>query len=161
MSTTHVIPDPSLWLSPISWIGSPPQPVQNYSRDFSAACTFVRGELIVTMAQIIGSGMTRETQESFPALIRIEDGKPVDVHSPSPDQTYWTLRATKTGRKTLWRLHEGESFPAETLIEIAFERAIVQSILPAEGSRKYISFMILDDGTTQNLSHERDSDQGD
>lgn len=84
-----------------------------------------------------------------------------DRYSSSIQRTWWTLTLTKNGRKAGWQLREGPSLPAETLIDIPLERAIVQSILPAEGSRKYISLMILENGSAQNFSHELNPDPHD
>lgn len=61
----------------------------------------------------------------------------------------------------IWQRYEGPNAPDEKLVDITFQSEIVQSILPAEGSQKHISFMIKRDGTIQNFSHAKDSDPND
>src|SRR5262245_43890567 len=101
------VPRAALWQGPMAWVGSPPTPVEDYSREFPANAVFVRAELLLTLAESIGPGMTRQTERAIPGLIRLERGRPVEVHAPGLDGQCWTYRPTQAKRQRKWSLFKG------------------------------------------------------
>lgn len=161
------LPAVETWTTPLAWCGAPLRPVENYSRYFPVSALFVRAELVAAFVEEIGPGMTRSTQKALPGLLRLDKGKAVEVHVNGLDGQCWTFRAERKGRKTKWPLHVGAEFPAtglaseELLAKYAFEQIAVQSVLPAEGSLKHISFIIRDDFSMEDLAHASDPDPND
>lgn len=159
------IPDVALWTAPMAWAGQPLRDVPNYSRGFPSAATFVRGEAIFTVTEPLGEGMERQSEIAKPSLIRLEKGKPVDVHVPGLDGRCWTYRAVKTGKKMAWERLAGDRYPAsepaqpDDRFHIGF--VVVQSILPADGTGKYISFRIAGDGNVEDFARTSDPDPRD
>lgn len=150
----------------MSWVGSPPRAVANYSREAPADATFVRGEVILTLAEAIAPGMTRQTERALPALIRLERGAAVEVHLPGGDGRCWTYRPHRTGRTTRWHLHAGAEFGGaaervESLDGFEIERVVVQSVLPMAGTRRHVSFSIDGEGRATNLARATDPDPND
>lgn len=158
MTDSTDYPSPSLWQSPLCWTGWPPQAVENYSREFPPACTLVRGELLVTLTETIGPGITRESQRALPALIRLEAGQPISVDARTPEGSIWTLVSAKKGRKKVW---QWQTSNADLAASLPFARAVLQSLLPSEATRKFICLMIDESGSTQNLAATRDPDPND
>ena len=165
--SSPAVPPAELWTSPMSWGGSPLRGIENFSRDFPGAAVFVRGELIYTLSEEIGPGMTRQTEKALPCLIRLDRAKPVDVHTVGLDGQCWTYRAEKRGRKVHWTLSIGNAFPStdpaeeHVLKQVAVSRVVVQSILPEAGSRKPIAFAIRDDGSMEDFAKAIDDDPND
>lgn len=161
------VPPVEQWTAPMAWAGPALKPVENWSREFPANAAFVRGELVLTLAEETGPGMTRQMERAVPALIRLEKGKPVEAHAPGPDSRCWTYRAEKDGRKTRWRLYTGDTYPATRpaadhwTAPWRVEYAILQSVMPEYGSGKYISLMIREDGSVENLTRAKDPDPND
>lgn len=159
-------PPPAAWQGPMAWVGAPPRPVENYSREFPAEAVYVRGEVILTLAEPIGPGTTRDTERAVPALISLERGAPVEVRLPGLDGRCWVYRRARVGRKVRWHLLGGEAFEgaAEPVVlpgGATVERAVVQSVLPMAGTRRYVSLLIDDEGRAEDLSASRDPDPDD
>ncbi|MCA9436254.1 MAG: hypothetical protein KC978_10745 [Candidatus Omnitrophica bacterium] len=161
------IPSSDMWTAPISWTNSPLRPIENYSRDFPPTTVFTRCELIYTLTEEIGPGSRRETERALPGLLRLEKMKPVEVHVLGFDSSCWTYRIGKRGRKTVWEWTVGAEWPAdqpapeELKRKYLVDRIVVQSLLPAYGTNKPISFMIRDDSTAEDFSKATDPDPGD
>jgi hypothetical protein len=159
------MPAVELWTGPMAWVGADLRPVENWSREFPESAVFVRGELVLTLSETIGDGMTRQTERALPSLIRLEKGKAVEFHAPGLDGRCWTFRLEKCGRTSRWKRYADLSFPATepagTDAGVTIEYATVQTILPMNGTRRHIAFMIRDDGSAENLAGARDPDSGD
>ena len=159
------VPDSALWQGPMAWAGSPPRPVANYSREFPADATFVRAELIFQLGTPSGPGAMRVEERAVPGLIRLDRGKPVEVHAPGPDGQCWTYR--RLGRASRWALCVGPSFPAgepaapSFLEPMVVEQVVVQSVLPKQGTGKVVSFVISSGGRADDLSRAVDPDPND
>ncbi|HRI86955.1 MAG TPA: hypothetical protein PLJ47_13430 [Candidatus Hydrogenedentes bacterium] len=141
-------PRSSLWCTPLTWSGEDATPIDNY-RDIPANAVFTRAELIVY-----------STEQAFPALMRLHEGKPIEVYVKGFDGAPWTFRKESRGRAFVWRLYVGDSFPGTHLappelrkqFESELEYITVQTILPLAGSGKAISFMIRDDGSVEDFA---------
>lgn len=163
ISSPPGFPDPALWQGPMSWAGSPAKPVANYSRGFPAHATFVRAELIFEVQTPSGPGTTRSEERAVPGLLRLDRGKPVEVHAEGPDGRCWTYRK---GRASRWALSVGASFPAtdpadpSPLGQTEVTRVVVQTVLPKEGTGKYVSFVV-SSGRAEDLTRASDPDPDD
>jgi hypothetical protein len=160
------VPDTALWQSPISWIGQPPQPGP-FAGEIPVKATFTRATVRLVMSEPVTDIMSRNTEAHLPGLIRLEAGKPVEVHLTGPDGRCWTWRRLKEGRKLRWKLFAGTSFPAATPVEASpiapsfVEYVYVSSLLTMVGSGRGISFMIRDDGSMEDFSRAADPDPND
>jgi len=161
------VPPAAHWQAPMAWIGSPPQPVLDAYFECPEQAVFVRAALVMTLSEPIGPGMRRETVTTVPGLLRLEGGKPVEVHCAGPNGQCWTHRVVKEGRKTRWALFTGTDFPAGEAIPASddsapcIEQVVVQSLVPMQGSRKFVSFIIQADGRSMNVSAMADPDPDD
>jgi hypothetical protein len=163
---TGAVPAANLWQGPMSWIGSPPQPVENFAREFPENATFVRGEVLLTLAEPIGPGMTRQTLRALPSLIHLDRGTPVEVHMPGLNGRCWTYRSVREGRKTRWCLFEGSTFnettePLSETTGASIEEVVVSSALPMYGTRRHVSFRIDAEGRAERFSNVSDPDPSD
>lgn len=161
------VPAPESWTDSMAWSGSPPRPVTESLHELPADAAFVRAEIELTVSKPIGPGMYNQTAHTLPGLLRLEKGKPVEAHLVGPDGKCWTYRANRVCRKTRWLLFVGSTLPAQDPAPIPEEGApfieyvMVQSLLPMHGSGKYVSFMIHDDGRTEDFSKAADPDPND
>lgn len=161
------LPPSETWCGPMAWVGSPPKPVADRFDSFPETAAFVRAQAQFTASEQIGPGMSRQTYLTAPALLRLEKGKPVEVHAPGPQGRCCTYRAEKSGKKKVWKCYAGNSFPAldpDLSSEDAgtfIERVVVQSLAPAAGSGKYISFAIHADGRFEDFARAVDPDPND
>lgn len=160
------LPPTEHWQAPLAWVGSPPRPVENYSREFPAEASFVRGEAILTISESLGPGMTRQSVRAVPALIRLDRAKPSEISFIGIDGKCWTYRRERVGRKLRWGLSVGAEFasgepvdPSSAAAEI--ERIVVQSVLPMAGTGKYVSFAICHDGGHEDFARATDPDSDD
>jgi hypothetical protein len=160
------VPSADLWITPLVWGGSPLRALSMY-REIPNGAVFTRATLIYTLSKEIGPGMTQQSEAELPGLIRLENAKPVEVHTVGFDGKCWTYRAEKRGRKTFWPLYTGDAFPAtapvseDLLREYRFDRIIIQSVLTQASNRKAICFMLRDDFSMENLANARDEDPDD
>ena len=144
------LPDPALWLAPIAWAGSPPSPVENYSRFFPDHAVFVRAEVIVALQVDLSPGVSRSIHSARPALLRLSNGTPTEISLVGFDGRCWSLRANAVTRRPQWSLFVGSNFPVTELAPIdlfqtyKFERFIVQSLLPSQRTGRFLSFAFTD-----------------
>ncbi len=161
------VPGVELWTGPMAWAGPGLKPVQDWAGQYPVDTVFVRGQFQLTLQTSTGPGMWKTEFPNVPALIRLEKGKAVEAHAPGPDGRCWTYRLEKEGRKSRWKLYAGNTYPATESAEIQWtapwkiEYAIIQSILPEHGSGKYVSLMIQEDGSVENLARAKDPDPND
>lgn len=151
-------PDASEWNRPLSWGGAPLRPLPAGPLEFPATAIFVRAALIYTLEKITGPGMTSQSQQGAHGLLRLENGKAVEVHTPGLDGRCWTFRIAGKGRAARWTLCTGDAYPAQEEFDGALMGAhgigsvVVQSVIPAEGSGRYVSFRIRDDARMEDFS---------
>lgn len=161
------IPPVEQWTSPVAWVGESLKPHAEWLGNFPANTVYVRGEIALTLQTPTGPGMWSTSFPHVPALIRLEGGKPVEVHAAGTDGRCWTYRAEKDGRKTCWKLFLGDAYPATEPASTAWkqpyfiESAVVQSLLPAQATGKHISIMISEEGSAENLANAKDPDPND
>lgn len=165
--TEAAVPTTELWQGPMAWAGSPLKPVENYSRAFPDDAIFVRAELLFTLDEVVAPGRSREMEHAIPGLLRLNDGKPVEVHCTWLDGQCWTYRLERVGRKFQWLLFTGTSFPANVPAagpvnaSSTIEQVVVQSVLPMASSSKFISFAIQNAGTSEDFAKKSDPDPRD
>ncbi len=161
------VPAVEQWTSPMAWVGESLKPHAEWVGNFPANAVYVRGEIALMLQTPTGPGMSSTSFPHIPAVIRLEGGKPVEVHAAGIDGRCWTYRAEKDGRKTRWRLFLGDAFPATEPASTAWtqpyfiEYAVVQSLLPAQTTGKHISILISEDGSAENLAKAKDPDRND
>jgi hypothetical protein len=161
------VPTAELWQGPMAWAGSPLKPVENYSRAFPDDAVFVRAELLFTLDEVVAPGRSRQMEHAIPGLLRLNDGKPVEVHCTWLDGQCWTYRLERVGRKFQWLLFTGGSFPANVPATrpvngaSTIEQVVVQSVLPMASSSKFISFAIQNAGSSEDFAKASDPDPRD
>jgi len=161
------VPPVELWTAPMAWAGPSLKPVQEWAGQYPPDTIYMRGQFQLTLQTPAGEGVWKTEFPIVPALIRLEKGKPVEAHAPGPDGRCWTYRAEKDGRKTRWKLYVGDAYPATLpaadhwTAPWRFEYAILQSVMPEYGSGKYVSLMIREDGSVENLARAKDPDPND
>lgn len=157
-SKSSQLPPVSDWSAPLVWGGTPLRPVAAGRLEFPAAATYVRAALVYTLEREIGPGMTSQTEQGAWGLIRLDKGKAAEVYTPGLDGQCWTLKLTGKGRGARWALHAGTDYPAEEenhdgLVSAhGIQSVVVQSLIPADGSGRYVSFRIRGDGRMEDFS---------
>jgi hypothetical protein len=121
----------------------------------------------MTLSKEIGPGMWNQAFKTLPCLLKLERGKPLEIHFTGLDGGCWTYRLTREGRRSRWKLFAGKAGPAgEELADCpdestAIERVEVHSLIGMRGSGKHISFAIREDGSMEDYSQAVDPDSDD
>jgi hypothetical protein len=162
---------PEPWDGISAWLGSPPRPADPSIDRCSADAAFIGVELECTVTAPKGPelpGMYDMKWEKLAGILRLESGKPVEVHTRGWDGRCWTFRRLRAGRKLLWSRFNGDCFPGTEPAGIGdggaprvIEQIMVQSRVPMERGGKHICFVIHDDGRMEDFARAADPDPDD
>lgn len=162
---------PEPWNGIPAWMGLPPKPADGPLAKCPADAAYVGVEMVFTVTSPKGPhlpGMMDMRWEKLPGILRLEEGKPLEVHVRGWDGRCWTYRRLRVGRKLLWNRFVGTGFPGTEPSELGdggapnvIEQVMVQSHVPMERNGRHVCFVIRDDGSMEDFATAVDPDPDD